>query len=193
MLHFAADRDSGGGGENGCKDQGSEGFLGRADVHRLRRVLHDLGAHALPDGDRGAHGPGILPGRAGRADAVPRPPGADRIVRDGGAAAHAALQHRPSDRRGARLRRAGLDLQAGRDRRRLCNSHRHGGARCAQRDVPPRHEAARADLGSVRDLWLHDEAAWANPRHGTAGSSSRPGSAATMQFSSARWRSSCSA
>ena len=32
------------------------------------------------------------------------------------------------------------------------SSHRHGGAHCAQRDVPARHQAAGADLGSLRSM-----------------------------------------
>src|SRR5512134_3464816 len=69
MLHFPAPpREE----EPGSENPESQGFLGRRDVHRVRRVLRGLGVHALRDGLGGAHGAGLLSGPARRAAHLPR-------------------------------------------------------------------------------------------------------------------------
>src|SRR5437016_2669558 len=61
MLHFARPLE-----EVTDEDKKPQGFLGRSDVYRLRRVLHDLGIDLLPDGHGGAYGARLFPDHARR-------------------------------------------------------------------------------------------------------------------------------
>src|SRR5512134_3810376 len=69
MLHLPAPpREE----EPGSENPESQGFLGRRDVHGVRRVFLGVVVHALRDGLGGAHGAGLLSFSACWAALLPR-------------------------------------------------------------------------------------------------------------------------